>query len=71
MRKLKSILTDCGFQFNSTESEKSKGVSEFEKHLESLDIRHIFARGPELWQCSGAITAPLSCITLTIRLAKN
>ena len=43
--KPKSILTDRGPQFYATESEKkSKGSSEFEKHLEELGIRHILAR---------------------------
>ena len=43
--KPRSILSDRGSQFYATESEKkSKGVSEFEKHLEELGIRHILAR---------------------------
>ena len=43
--KPRSILTDRGSQFYATESEKkSKGVSEFERHLENLGIRHILAR---------------------------
>ena len=40
-----SILTDRGSQFYSSESEsKRKGVSEFEKELVKLEIRHILAR---------------------------
>ena len=40
-----SILTDHGSQFYANESEsKKKGVSEFEKKLVELDIRHILAR---------------------------
>ena len=42
--KPKSILSDHGSQFYVTESEKkSKGASEFEKHLD-LGIQHILAR---------------------------
>ena len=40
-----AILTDRGSQFYATESEaKKKGVSEFEKRLVELEIRHILAR---------------------------
>ena len=43
--KPRSILTDRGSQFYTTESEKrSNGISEFERHLEKLGIRHILAR---------------------------
>ena len=42
--KPKSILSDRGSQFYATESERSKGMSEFEKHLEESDIQHILAR---------------------------
>jgi len=40
-----SILTDHGSQFYANESEvKKKGVSEYEKELVRLDIKHILAR---------------------------
>ena len=40
-----SILSDRGFQFYATESEKkAKGVSMFERRLNDLGIRHILAR---------------------------
>ena len=40
-----SILTDRGSQFYASESDiKKKGVSEFEKTLVKLDIKHILAR---------------------------
>lgn len=43
--KPKSILTNRGSPFHAIESEKkSKGVSEFEKHLEGLGIHPILAK---------------------------
>ena len=39
-----SILSDRGTQFYATESEKSQGVSRFEKRLNDLGIRHMLAR---------------------------
>ena len=43
--KPKPILNDRGSQFYATESEKkSKGASQFERHLENLGIQHILSR---------------------------